>query len=352
MKILVIQQKRIGDVLVSTALCNNLRQYMPGAEIHYLVFSFTEEVVTGNPNIDEIVLFEDSDRTPFNMLRFALKIRRSAYDVVIDPYTKPESRFFTMLSGAKTRISFRSRGGIYNVTVPHKEYPPDACGTVLTDRLNLLRPLLGEEVHLDPKHRIFLSEDEIGHGKRLLEAQGINPQKPIAVFGIFGSVSDKTYPEDYMLTLMDWFQGRFKAQIMLNYFPEQAADARRFYQSMTNRQNVFPDLVSHDLRNLAAVLSHVTLYIGNDSGHTHIAKSMNVPTFTICAPFVARHTWGILDDLKSNDSVDVSDLLPEETRDLTPRQLVARSAQLYRKMDPESVMRKIEAWLRTNDFET
>ncbi|MFQ6006470.1 MAG: glycosyltransferase family 9 protein, partial [Woeseia sp.] len=302
MKILVIQLKRIGDVVVSSALCNNLRTYLPDAEIHYLIFSFTKEVIVGNPNIDEIILFEDSDRTLINMLRFALRIRRSAYDVVIDPYTKPESRFFTLLSGARARISFRSRGGIYNVAVPHREYPADACGTVLTDRLNLLRPLVGEGVRLDPKHRIFLSEDEIGHGQRLLEAQGMNPQKPIAVFGIFGSVSDKSYPEDYMLTLLDWFQGNFDAQIMLNYFPEQAANARRFYESMNNRQNVFPELASHGLRDLAAVLSHVTLYIGNDSGHTHIAKSVNVPTFTICAPFVARHTWGILDDLKSNDS--------------------------------------------------
>ncbi|MHC4144699.1 MAG: glycosyltransferase family 9 protein [Planctomycetota bacterium] len=346
MKILVIQQKRIGDVLVSSTLCNNLRTYLPEAEIHYLIFSFTKEVIIGNPNIDEILLFEDSDRTLINITKFALRIRRNAYDVVIDPYTKPESRFFTLMSGAKTRISFRSRAGIYNVTVPYKDYPPDTYGTVLTDRLNLLRPILGGGVYLDPQHRIFLSREEIEHGKRLLEAQGVDTQKPIAVFGIFGSVSDKTYPEDYMLALVEWFQDHFDAQIMLNYFPEQSADAKRFYQSMKNQENVFPDLGSHSLRNLAAILSFATLYAGNDSGHVHIAKSMNVPTFTIFAPFITSHPWGILGQLDAHDSAHITDLLPNETKNLNARQIRNDSARLYRMMCPELVVQKMEGWLR------
>jgi heptosyltransferase-2 len=39
MKILIIQQKMIGDVLVSI-ICNNLRRY-PDAQIDYLVYEST-----------------------------------------------------------------------------------------------------------------------------------------------------------------------------------------------------------------------------------------------------------------------------------------------------------------------
>ena len=38
MKILVIQQKMIGDVLVSSLLCNNLRKAYPSAQIDYMVY--------------------------------------------------------------------------------------------------------------------------------------------------------------------------------------------------------------------------------------------------------------------------------------------------------------------------
>jgi len=347
MKILVIQQKRIGDVLVSTTLCNNLRRLLPDAEIHYLIYSFTKDMVVGNPNIDEIVLFEDSDRTLVNILRFALKIRRNRYDVIIDPYMKPESRFFSMMSGAKTRVSFKSSAGIYNVVVPLRDYPIHECGTVLTNRLNLLRPVIGEDVELDHQHRIFLSQEEVDRGHQLLQAQGLDPERPIAVFGIFGSVPDKSYPGDYMMALLEWFQDRYDAQIMLNYFPEQTEEALRFYESMKNKENVYPDLASQTLRELAAVLSSTTLYIGNDSGHTHIAKSMNVPTFTILSPFIARYSWGVLDQLDAHDSVDIIDMVPEEVEYMTRRQIVPYSAGLYLKMRPEMVIPKLDAWLRS-----
>ncbi|MFZ0598429.1 MAG: lipopolysaccharide heptosyltransferase family protein, partial [Flavobacterium sp.] len=36
MRILVIQQKRIGDVLTSTIICNNLKTKFPDAVIDYM----------------------------------------------------------------------------------------------------------------------------------------------------------------------------------------------------------------------------------------------------------------------------------------------------------------------------
>ena len=45
MKILVIQQKMIGDVLVSSILCENLRYAYPDAQIDYLIYDSTKTVV-------------------------------------------------------------------------------------------------------------------------------------------------------------------------------------------------------------------------------------------------------------------------------------------------------------------
>jgi heptosyltransferase-2 len=60
MKILIIQQKMIGDVLVSSIICNNLRRAYPDAQIDYLVYESTTPVLEGNPNIDTIIRFEKS----------------------------------------------------------------------------------------------------------------------------------------------------------------------------------------------------------------------------------------------------------------------------------------------------
>jgi ADP-heptose:LPS heptosyltransferase len=43
-KILVIQQKMIGDVLASTIICNNLKQMYTAATVDYSIYPFTRPV--------------------------------------------------------------------------------------------------------------------------------------------------------------------------------------------------------------------------------------------------------------------------------------------------------------------
>ena len=55
MKILIIKQKMIGDVLISSILCNNLKKAYPDSQVDYLVYESTVGVLQGNPNIDNII---------------------------------------------------------------------------------------------------------------------------------------------------------------------------------------------------------------------------------------------------------------------------------------------------------
>ena len=58
MKYLVVQTKQIGDVLISTALCNNLKQHDPAGEVHYLVMDYCAGMAQGNPNIDRLIVID------------------------------------------------------------------------------------------------------------------------------------------------------------------------------------------------------------------------------------------------------------------------------------------------------
>jgi len=76
MKILVIQQKMIGDVLVSSIICNNLKKAYPDARIDYLVYESTTPVLEGNPNIDNIILFKKIHRkSNIAFMKLAWQIR-------------------------------------------------------------------------------------------------------------------------------------------------------------------------------------------------------------------------------------------------------------------------------------
>ena len=65
---LVIQHKMIGDVLVSSLICTNLKKAYPNAQIDYLVNDNTIPVLDGNSNIDNIIIFNEKEQKSFNKL--------------------------------------------------------------------------------------------------------------------------------------------------------------------------------------------------------------------------------------------------------------------------------------------
>ena len=99
MKVLVIQQKMIGDVLTSTILCENIKNNLPKSEVHYLINTHTKAVVENNPYIDKIVLFTPNFRkNKLAFYNFLKGIKKENYDVVIDVYGKIESNLICFFS--------------------------------------------------------------------------------------------------------------------------------------------------------------------------------------------------------------------------------------------------------------
>ncbi|GET32210.1 heptosyltransferase [Prolixibacter bellariivorans] len=348
LKILVIQQKRIGDVLLGTVICNQLRKMYPDAQIDYMVYAFTREMAENNPNIDNIVIFNDSDRKVGNLLKFAWKIRKAKYDIVIDAYTKMDSWVTTRLSGAKKRISYKKfgRGLYYNILVDKHSRPASIAGPVIEERLALLEPLKKDNFKFDPHPRLYLTEEEKEDGKQLLLEAGVDLTRKVIVTGVYGSVENKTYPEDYMLEVIRHLIENYSAQIILNYFPNQKEAATAFAEKLGNPENVFPGLTGKSLRELAKIVTHTDAYIGNDCGHTNLAKALEIPTFTIFSPFISRESWGIFDDGKKNLSVHLNDFKPELIQGKPYKLLKTESSDLYRDFLPEMVIGKLDTYLQ------
>ncbi|GET30905.1 glycosyltransferase family 9 protein [Prolixibacter sp. SD074] len=347
LKILVIQQKRIGDVLLGTVICNQLRRMYPEAQIDYMVYAFTREMAENNPNIDNIIVFNDSDRKVGNLLKFAWKIRKAKYDIVIDAYTKMDSWVTTRLSGAKKRISYKKlgRGLYYNILVDKNSRPASIAGPVIEQRLALLEPLKKDNIEYDPHPRLYLTDEEKEEGKQLLQKAGVDLTKKVIVAGIYGSVENKTYPEDYMLKVMKYLMSEYPVQIILNYFPNQKDAANAFAEKLGYADRVFTGLTGKSLRELARIVTHADAYIGNDCGHTNLAKALEISTFTIFSPFISRESWGIFDDGKKNLSVHLNDFKPELIQGKSYKLLKQESSALYRYFLPEYVISKLKPYL-------
>ena len=107
-KILVIQNKRIGDVLIASVLANNLKIIFPHSHITYFVYDYTAGVLEQNPNIDRLILANDKElKRPLVLLKMIREVRKERYDIILDPYAKFQSRIMCLFSKAPIRAGFK-----------------------------------------------------------------------------------------------------------------------------------------------------------------------------------------------------------------------------------------------------
>ncbi|MBF6608201.1 MAG: glycosyltransferase family 9 protein [Flavobacterium sp.] len=316
MKILVIQQKRIGDVLTSTILSNNLKKFYPDSQVDYMCYPNCVDVLIGNANIDEVITLSNKTRKSYpSLLKFIMMIRSRKYDVVVDAYCKLETNLITAFSGAKHKISYDK--GYSNMFYSHtvKRLPngtKSELGLAIENRLLLLKPLI-KDVITDYKPKIFLSDAEITQARESLSHYGIGLDKPVIMFGILGSEWYKTYPLEKMAKIIDFTVQRLNADILFNYIPSQQDEATALYNlcSEETQSRIHLDLYANGLRPFLALLSQCSALVGNEGGAVNMAKALDIPTFSLFSPSVDKETWQIFENEPQNLSIHLKDLKPE-----------------------------------------
>ncbi len=310
MKILVIQQKMIGDVLTSSILFEALRKKFPDADLHYLIQPHTIAVVENNPFIDKVVLFyPERSRGISGLLNFAHKIRGEKYDIVIDVYAKLNSAIITAISGAKTRISYKKwyTSFVYTKTFNLNEDPVTEAGVAIENRMLLLQ-VIDMDFPLKIKPKIFLTENEKSTARAKLLHAGIDLEKPLFMIAILGSSIEKTYPGEFMADVLDFLVSRCNAQMIFNYNPKQEYEARAIVEKCESNtiERSHLNIFGASLREFLALTSHCDALIGNEGGAVNMAKAMDIPTFSIFSPQIEKKVWAVYQD-ELNVAVHIDD---------------------------------------------
>src|SRR5581483_8616120 len=102
MKILVLQLKRIGDLLLTTPTLFALRKNLPDAHITLVVDHGCRELLPAIDFVDETLVFDRAGKNG-PLLR---KLTFRGFDVCLDFTGTDRSTFFAMLSKAAKRVAF------------------------------------------------------------------------------------------------------------------------------------------------------------------------------------------------------------------------------------------------------
>lgn len=344
----------IGDVLVSSIICNNLRAAYPDAQINYLVYASTTPVLEGNTNIDNIILFEEKHRkSKKELLKLGLQLRKENYDVLIDAYSKLESWILVLLSGAKRKISYKKPGRtfLYTDNVPFEPFPKTNLGLAIERRLSLLEPL-DLKIETDPIPKLFVSEKENKEAIALFEQHQVRKDRKTIMISLLGSEKLKTYPLEFMAKVVDYIADNADVNILFNYFPKQSKEAKIVFNACkpSTQNKIYFDLLGGDLRSFIGLVNQCDAIIGNDGGAINMAKALGKPSFIIFSPWIEKKIWATFEDGIQHLSVHLKDYRPVLFQNKTEKMLKKEALPLYQKFLPEFFEDRIKLFLNQNGF--
>lgn len=350
MKVLIIQQKMLGDVLATSILFKTLKEKFPNSSLHYLMNSGHSAMVENNPHVDRVIEIEKSvQNSTIELYKLAKKLSKNEYDVIIDAYSKLSSNLISYNTKAKTKISKYKwyTNFIYSHTIVESSESKTTAGLALENRMSLLEPLNISDVPI-PKPKLYLSEEEISNAKTLLNKAEIDSSKPLFMIAILGSSSEKTYPFNYLTKLLEQIIDETDATLLFNYIPNQIDDVDKIYSncSLAVQKKIKKDVYGKSLREFFALCAQCDALIGNEGGATNMAKALNVPTFTIFSPWIKKEAWNSFENGSTNVSVHLKDYREDLYNNISSyKSIKNKSDKLYELFKPELIQDKLSAFL-------
>ncbi len=107
-RILVVALRRLGDVLLTTPLIRSLKRAFPDAAIDALVFAGTEGILSGNPDLVDVVTMP-ARPTHGDSIALAYRMWRR-YDLAVSTQTGDRPAFFAWAAGRASAGLVEGRG--------------------------------------------------------------------------------------------------------------------------------------------------------------------------------------------------------------------------------------------------
>lgn len=303
-RILVIRLSALGDIIHTLPLLDALRRAYPAARVDWLSEPLGAKLLLDDhPMIDHLWVvprremkenFRRAWVGPMRKLRGQL--REQHYDVTIDVQGLTKSAIWGWWSGASRRIGFAGResrelaGALNNVKVR----PPEGCHHVVDRNLQLLRGLEIEppkEIHF-PVH---LPAGAIRRADKILGGDGaplavINPGAGWATkrWGAerFAALARRLVELHHMRVGIAWGPGEEAlAEEVLAHAGEPEPDYSR--RDIPDEPGIYL-LPATTMLELGAVIASAAIFIGGDTGPTHLAAALGVPTVSMMGPLDAR----------------------------------------------------------------
>lgn len=265
MSILLIRFGGIGDVLLDTPLIRECKKLFD-EPLYYLTSRVPGEVLELNPNLQGVLHIDEYDFPSLIM-----KVRNLKPSVVLDLQHNFKSYLLTLLSGAEKKVGLRKHGiEMYNIPVIQDFKKP----YTVHHRMDFLKPFgLGDNYSTELE--LHLEDERIARMGKWVEDKG--SEFKVLLHPLSGN-SLKNWGLRNYIELSELLIDKHGASIFWSSHP---SDRPLISKLIEGRKGHFLPPPTYNLRDIGALLLHMDLYLGADTGIKHMAVALGVPTFTI-----------------------------------------------------------------------
>ncbi|HIE44202.1 MAG TPA: putative lipopolysaccharide heptosyltransferase III [Candidatus Omnitrophica bacterium] len=294
-RILMIKLRHIGDTLLAVPAIRAVRETYPKAYIAALVNSGTEETLTGNPLINEVLTFQRSNlNLPMlkrlkNEFSFFRKLRSMRFDMTVDLTGGDRAAIISFISGARYRLGYSVKGGFWGkrYIYTHIAKKNRKQHTVLRN-LDVVKQLGIDTDNL--KVDFYIPEEARAFVSKVLRDNGVTSEDFVVHIHPTSRWLFKCWEADSMAEVINYFLSQGLKVVVTSGPDKKELNRAQKILSMV-RGNVINLCGKTTIKQLGAVSEAANLFFGIDSAPMHIAAAVETPVIALFGPSGA-YAWG------------------------------------------------------------
>ena len=281
MKIAIVKLSAMGDIIHAMVALQYIKQAKPDIQIDWIVEQGFAQVLENNPHIDNIltVNLKAIKKEKLALFREIKKIReyaQNSYDLVIDAQGLLKSAITSKLLGknisgfSKDSIREGVASYFYNnkIEIAYDANTIDRNAKVMSDPLDIE---IDSKMIIEKEPFLFYANED-----KLLN-EYLSENKKNIIFVIGSTWDSRNYPKEKFVEVAN----HLKENVLIAWGGEEEKERALWIEAHSKYAKALPKI---NLNSLKAVIAKSDLLIGNDTGPTHMAWGLNVPSITIFGP--------------------------------------------------------------------
>jgi ADP-heptose:LPS heptosyltransferase len=293
-RILILKTDHIGDFIVSLPAMRHLRDHFPNATYTLVCGSWSQDWARELGMFQEIVVFDGMRRTapiwtgftPQALAEFdALPLGR--FDIAIDLRHDPDTRVLLAKVDAAFRAGFTApaeRGGaLLDVSLPNVEHISVSAGSG--------RPMLSPQRLLLLASAVTNSFSDRPHPTRLLvngPPPALSP-RPYAILAPGAGGEIRMWNVSRLQEVGAFLIAEHDLDIVVVGTEPERKVAEAFAAALPAGR--VHSAIGMKLADLPNLVFGTRLYVGNDTGPTHLAATLGVPTVSVLSGIPDGDVW-------------------------------------------------------------